>query len=469
MNTFKRKGVLLIVITSLILFKPVFAQTTAGSISLQDLLNNMQRNYELLKYQGSQVKASQAEKNAVSYNRLPHLNTMLQATVNSVNNQEGGYQSYGYIPSVVSGVRSQNNLGAVSGDAAYAGLNWEAVNFGAYKANENLAKSSLLVQMNTFASTQYDVDGYAAACYIELIRQFQLQRVQQDNVNRLQQLKTTIGALVNSGVRPGVDSSVASAELSKSIIGLYQVQKNLAQTKVQLSTLTGLSVTQLNADTSAVNKVNTEGINYVFNAVTDTVHHPYINLYNSIYDRSKARLQLENRSYYPKVFVDADAWVRGSSLNSADQFNSDLLQGYQPNRFNYLVGLTLTYDIFNIAHKRLNASVYRYEMDAAYHQLQNEKANLNADVEQARLEKEFEFNRLLETKHQLDEATAAYTQQLSLYTNGLSSVIELNTALDYYIQAQKDYVEANVGLMKSVINYSLVTNTFTALVQSLKL
>ena len=469
MSAFRRKGFLLIVICSLVLFKPALAQTTNGSMSLQDLLNNMQSNYELLKYQGSLVKASEAQKKAVSYDRLPHLNTMLQATVNSVNNQEGAYQSYGVIPSIISGVRAQSNLGAVSGDAAFAGLNWEAVNFGAYKANENLAKQNMLVQMNTLASTQYDVDGYAAAYYIELVRQFQLQTVQQDNVNRLQQLKTTIGALVNSGVRPGVDSSVASAELSKSIVGLYQVQKNLAQTKVRLSTLTGLSTGQLNADTSAVNKVNSDGMNLVFNAVADTVHHPYITLFTSIYDRSKARLQLENKSYYPKVFVDADAWVRGSSLSGTDQYNSDLLQGYQPNRFNYLVGLTMTYDIFNVAHKRLNSSVYRYEMDAAYHQLQNEKVNLNSDVQQALLEKDFEYNRLVETKHELDEAATAYNQQLSLYKNGLSSIIELNTALDYYIQAQKDYVEANVGLMKSVINYSLVTNTFTALVQNLKL
>jgi outer membrane protein TolC len=101
--------------------------------------------------------------------------------------------------------------------------------------------------------------------------------------------------------------------------------------------------------------------------------------------------------------------------------------------------------------------------------LENEKINLNSEVQQALIEKDFQLSQLAETKHEVDEAGRAYTQQLSLYNNGLSSIIELNTALDYYIQAQKDYVEANVGLMKSIINYSLVTNSFTALVQTLKL
>ena len=438
-------------------------------LSLQQLLQAMSSNYELLKRESSLVQSRQAAAKATRFDRLPQLNAMLQATVNSVNNQEGAYQSYGMIPSVVSGVRTQSNLGAVGGDAAVLDLNWEAVNFGEYKAREDLAKSDLQVQMNSLASTQYDLEGYASAYYIELIRQYELQNVQQDNVKRLQQLKTTIDALVRSGVRSGVDSAVASAELSKSIIELYQAQKNLSQTKVQLANLTGLNLGQLNPDTTAEKKVNVEGTAFTFSINTDTMHHPYINLYSSVYDQTRARLQLEKRSYYPKVFVDADAWARGSSLNNSDQYNSDLARGYAPSRFNYLVGLTMTYNLFNIAHKRLNSNIYKFQSEAALHNLQNEKDNLNSSVQQALLEKDFQFNRLVETRHQLDAATSAYTQQLSLYTNGLSSIIDLNTAQEYYIQAQRDYVEAGVGLMKGVINYTLVTNTFTTLLQTIKL
>ena len=466
MNLYRKNIYIPVLLVGLCFAQHVHAQQP---LSLQQLLAAMSDNYELLKREGSLVQARQAAVKATNFDRLPHLNMMAQVTVNSDNNIEGAYQSYGIIPSVVSGVRAQSNLSPVGGDAAVADLNWEAVNFGQYKAREDLSKSELVVQLNTLASTQYDLNGYASAYYLELIRQFELQTVQQNNVVRLQQLKTTIDALVRSGVRPGVDSSVASAELSKSIIALYQAQKNLAQTKVQLSNLTGLTEGQLNPDTTAENKVNVDGAAFVFASNVDTVHHPYINLYTSLYDQSQARLKLEKSSYYPKIFVDADAWARGSSLSSTDQFNSDLLTGYQPSRFNYLVGLTMTYDIFNIAHKRLNSAIYRFQSDAAYHNLQNEKASLSSDAQQALLEKDFQFNRLVETKHQLDEAQSAYTQQLSLYNNGLSSIIELNTAQDYYIQAQRDYVEAKVGLMRSVINYSLVTNTFTTLLQTIKL
>jgi outer membrane protein, adhesin transport system len=465
----KTKKIFLYALLCLAAVSPAMRVKAQQPVSLQQLLEAMANNYELLKSRNNLVQSSQAALKATRYNRLPHLNVLAQATVNSDNNLEGGYQSYGMIPSIVSGTRTESNLSAIGGDAAFGGINWEAVNFGEYKARNNLAKTDLQVQANTLASTQYDLNGYASAYYIELLRQYELQQVQQDNVTRLQKLKTTIDALVRSGIRPGVDSSVAAAELSKSMVALYLAQKNLAQTRVQLSTLTGFATGQLNPDTGAENKVNVDGVAFVFASATDTVHHPYINLYTAMYDQSMARWKLEKSSYYPKIFLDADAWARGSSLSNSDVYSNNLALGYEPARFNYLVGLTMTYDIFNIARKRLNSAIYRYQTEAAQHLLQNEKINLNSDVQQALLEKDFELNRLGETRHQLDEASTAYTEQLSLYNNGLSGIIELNTALDYYIQAQRDYVEAKMGLMKSVINYALVTNTFTALIQTIKL
>ena len=394
---------------------------------------------------------------------------MLQASVSSDNNIEGAYQSYGLIPSLVGGSRNSSDLNAISGDEVMAGLNWEAVNFGAYKAREGVAKSNLQVQTNQLASTSYDLNNMASAYYLELLRQFELQKIEQDNVSRLQQLKASVGALVGSGTRPGVDSMIANAELSRSVVGFHQAQKNLAQTQVQLSTLTGLPSAQLQPDTGIETRLLLEGPAYAFASVVDTLHHPYINLYSSMYDLSKSKLKLEKSNYYPKIFVDADAWMRGSSLSNSDVYGSNLLTGYAPSRFNYLVALTFTYDIFNIIHKHLNSAVSRFESEAAYHQLQNEKVQLNDEVQKAFIEKDFQLGRLSETANQLKSAASAYNQQLSLYNSGLSSLIDLNTALSYYIVAQKDYVDAKVGLMKSIINYSLVTNSFAGLVQTLKL
>ena len=446
-------------------FYPVKAQQP---LSLQQLLKSMSDNYELLKREGSLVQSTQAALTATKFERLPRFNTMLQASVASNNNLQGTYEGYGVIPSITGGTRANSDLSAVSGDVAFAGLNWEATNFGAYKARIDVAKFNLSVQSNQLASVQYNLDGIVSAYYLELIRQYELRNIEQDNVTRLQQLKVSIGALVSSGTRPGVDSMIAAAELSKSLVGMYQAQKNLAQVQVELSTLTGLSAKALLPDTLDETHLLKDGVAFVFSSAIDTLHHPFINLYSSLYDLKRAKFKLEGKSYYPKLWLDANGWVKGSSISYNDQYNN-LLEGYSPNRWNYFVGLTLTYDIMNIARRRINQPVAKFEADAAYHQLQNEKANLNDEVQQALIEKDFQLNKLLETEHELSSASSAYSQQMGLYKSGLSSVIDLNIALSYYITAQKDYLDAKVGLMKSVLNYSLVTNSFTALVQTLKL
>jgi len=462
------KKKLLIVVCSLLIGKWAFTQSETSVITLQTLLTNMQANYELLKYEGSMVQSKQAGKKAVAYDRLPQLNASYESDLGSNNSLSGTYFTMGVIPTVTGTRRTYMNISPVSGQTGLAGVDWEVTNFGGFKANENLAKSDLLVQMNTLDKTQYDLYGASSAYYLELIRQYELTAIQSNNVARLRELKTSIDALVRSGVRPGVDSMVAAAELSKSLVQLYQAQKNFAQLQAQLSNLTSLPVNQLNPDTNVERKLINDGVAYVFTSPVDTANHPDITLFSSMYDYSKAKWKSVNNSFNPSIHIQADAWARGSSLNNSDQFNN-LGQGFTTGRFNYLAGLTFSYDVFNLIHRRLYSSVNRFETEASYHRLLNEKQNLNNAVQQAEIEKGFQLKRLDETNRQLQAATSAYGQQLSLYKSGLSSIIELNTALSYYIEAQEDYLDARIQLMSSVLNYSLVTNTFNGLVQTLKL
>ena len=463
MNAIKRKQLLTMV--SCICFVS-FAQ--AQAISLQSLLERLSSYSEALKSGKSQIQARQAEVKSVAYDRLPNLNTMYQASVGSDNNVQGPYLGMGVIPSVTGGSRSYSNINPLAGNTALAGVDWEAVNFGRYKAQTDIAKAELLTQNSLFAKSQYDLNGIAEAYYIELLRQYELELINQDNVSRLQELLTSINGLVVNGIRPGVDSSIASAELSKSLVSLYDAQKGLAQTQAQLSALTGISAPAILADTVSEYKIISTGATYAFSAVIDTAHHPDILLYSSLYDQSRARLQLDKKRFYPKIFLDADAWTRGSSLSSTDQFNS-LDQGLVPQRFDYFVGLTLTYDIMNIVRKKLSTNVTKYEAEASAHDLEQAKIDINNSLQQSLIETDYQRKRLSETAHQLASASTAYNQQANLYRNGLSSIIELDVALSYYIQARKDYLDSKVGYMRSILNYSLVTNSFNLLVQTLKL
>jgi outer membrane protein TolC len=439
-----------------------------GTVSLQSLLDKLSSNNELLRAGNSRVQAKQAELKSASYDRLPAINAMYQATLGSENNVQGPYLSMGILPSMTGGSRAYSNTDPITGNTALIGVNWEAINFGGYKSEKDLAKAGLLTQNSILAKTRYDLNGIAAAYYIELLRQYELTIINQENVTRLQNLLTSIGGLISNGIRPGVDSSIASSELSKSRVALYDSQKGLAQMQTQLSALTGIPAASIIADTLSENKILTTGAALMMSAPVDTIHHPDIALYSSLYDLSRARLNREKKRFYPKIYLNADAWTRGSSLSSTDQYNV-LDQGLAPQRLDYFVGLTFSYDIMNIVHKKLSANISSYESDASAHQLEQAKIDINNGLQQSVIESEYKQKQLDETTHQLQSASVAYEQQSNLYRNGLSSIIELDIALSYYIQARKDYLNAKSGYMRSILNYSLVTNSFNSLVQTLKL
>lgn len=444
---------------------PLYGQ----AVSLQALIDGMSANNDMVKYYTSLVQSRQAEVTAARYERLPHINTLYQATLGSDNNVQGSYLTMGIIPSVSGGTRSYSRLDPVSGNTALAGMDWEVTNFGGYQARTDLARSSLNVQNNVLAKGSYDLQGIAAAYYVELMRQYELLRIDQDNVDRLQSLLTSINSLVVNGIRPGVDSAMAAAEISKSRVALYEAQKNLDQLRVQLSTLTGLPVSQLLPDTAAGMRLLATGPAFILTAAVDTQHHPDLQYYTALTDLSRSRLNLERKRYYPKLILDADVWTRASSLSSSDAYNGNLAQGYVPQRMNYFVGLTLAYDLMSIAHKHINSSIYRYQSEAAQHRLDQERLDLTTELQRARIESDYQLRRLGETERQLRAADIAYGQQANLYRNGLSSLIDLNLALSYYIQARKDYLDSRTGYMRSVLSYALVTHSFTNMVQTLKL
>ena len=69
MGNLKRKACVALFVLISLTSNQVSGQQSNERISLQQLLNSMQTNYDLIKYQISLVQARQAEKKAVIYNR----------------------------------------------------------------------------------------------------------------------------------------------------------------------------------------------------------------------------------------------------------------------------------------------------------------------------------------------------------------------------------------------------------------
>jgi outer membrane protein TolC len=136
-------------------------------------------------------------------------------------------------------------------------------------------------------------------------------------------------------------------------------------------------------------------------------------------------------------------------------------------RSNYLVGIGITYNLFDIKHKQLQLHTQKLASDFALKKLKEQQVFLESSSDRASLEFNTALQRLREIPHQLRAAEAAYRQKLSLYKSGLSDMIELNTALSLLYRAETDYATAKYTFCRALFQRSVAQNKVDTFLKSL--
>ncbi len=123
-----------------------------------------------------------------------------------------------------------------------------------------------------------------------------------------------------------------------------------------------------------------------------------------------------------------------------------------------------------IDYKKSKLQLHTQQASSNYVQkrLEEQQALLSSSIGQADIELSTADSRLKEIPQQLTAANAAYRQKLSLYKNGLTDIIELNTALSVLYRAETDYTNAKYLFCKAVFQKAIVTNQLSFLINSLK-
>ena len=78
------------------------------------------------------------------------------------------------------------------------------------------------------------------------------------------------------------------------------------------------------------------------------------------------------------------------------------------------------------------------------------------------------LDRLREIPHQLKSANDSYRQQLSLYKNGLSNIIDLNAALNILYRAETDYMEARYDYTNALFQKAITQNQVNTVLNFLR-
>jgi len=461
-----RKTASTIVIASALLFQNGYAQTKKD-YALSDLIDSAQHHMPLLLQKKALVDAAQAGITDARHSFLPTAFVGDELTLGTDNSIPGSYLSYGIIPSASGGMHASNDYQSAIGNIAIFQSQYELADFGLKKARIQNAIQYANLSQADLDRERYLLKWQIGKLYFDILKnQFQL-AIDNQNIDRYEASYSVIQALTKSGIKPGADSSLALAELSKSRITYNQTKGQIRLLQQQLAYMTGIPADAFSIDTAMTKK-------YLFalqGMVNESMDSSNVNPLIDYYAKQKMLyLQTEDlvkKSYMPKIFLSATGWARGSSIDYTGNYKS-LADGLGYQRFNYMVGATLVYDLFNIVHKRDKLAISQYNTMASDYDLQQQQLSMDNVSNKASESIHTSLKNLLEIPIQIKASQDTYDQKTAQYKAGIINLIDLTNASFVLYRAQSDYVETLSDWLLANLDKAGATGNLESFIKTIK-
>lgn len=412
--------------------------------TIKDLLEQAVKNYPLLKSKGFEVQAAGEGVNASKHTLVPSLDASYQANFATYNNLIGMASSSFLIP--ISGPPSAgNNYTGVFGSSASLVFNWQPVTFGQRNAQVDYSKAGL--QYST-ADAQNEIFQHKVKvinAYLELLAANELVKVYEKNYLRTETNLVAIKSLVVNGIKPGLDTAMFKAEISRAKIDLINVRKYKQQAQITLSQFLSSDNPIDFSDSSYFTKLPSESLQLHI----DSLLHPLLSLFNSNIDLTKAKRKMLSRTMLPTLGVWGTTFARGSGIQYDGTVNS--ADGLSFQRYNYGVGVQLSLPLLQFA--RINPQVEQQELLVRSNEekLQEVTLQLRKQLEMA----DTTLNNALEAAKEnpilFQSSDFAYKAMLSRYRSGLANYADLIQAQYFLIKAEVENKNAYINAWKALL------------------
>jgi len=443
------------------------SQTCAAqTLNLYDAVNRTLTNYPAIKQRQAEVAAGKAHITTVNDYRLPSLKLMDEVNAGTANSLPGPYFPMGMIPSTSGSIRSSNKNDLASGNIAISYLDWPIYTFGYYNAIKKNAEAQLATTEAILNSDTYLLTQNVVLLYLDWLKKYKLLRIESENLNRAKTILNAITATVRGGLKPGVDSSTAIAEYSKDRISYLQALNNYNYDRISMASYTGIDTTQITPDTAITQNL----ILQVNVAAMDSVasNHPLLDIYRKQYEQQLSENKAITRRYLPKLSLEGAGWMRGSSIGNNDMYASDISNGLAYSRYNYLLGVTLSYNLFDLKHRHDEVAEGKYLAKARQEALQGQELSLNASLQQVNASYANTTDKLRELPNELQSARMAYGQQMALYKAGLNTLIDVTNSLYVLKQTETDLVLTQDDLLQLLYMRAGLSNQLDLFFQNFK-
>jgi outer membrane protein TolC len=422
------------------------AQTTQQTgYTLPALIDSAQHHLPVLRQKKALVDAAKAGIRDARDTYLPTSYLGDELLVSSDNSLPGSYYSFGLIPSVSSGINPANNSQAAGGNMGFLFNEYDLVTFGLRRATVRRAEAGEHVSQADLDREIYMMKWQIARLYLN-IRKSELQLgIDSENVNRYAELYRVIQAVTRSGIKPGADSALAMAELSGARTAYNNTYGRDRQLYEELSYFTGIPSGGILVDTARIRdnlgtkQLGGSGLDLGPDSVRSL--NPLIDYFVREEELYRETENLVKKSYLPRIMLTGVTWARGSSIGYEGKYGA-VTDGWGYQRYNYLAGLTVTYNLFDMVHRRYKEAIARNETAASEYGLQQEQLELQDVGNKAEQGIRTAVKNLAELPIQVAAAQDAFNQKTAQYKAGIINLVDLTEASFVLYRAQSDYVSA---------------------------
>jgi len=439
-------------IAQLLLFILLAGGVSAQVLTLKQAVQTAMSNYGTIRAKADYVKASQANVKATKREYLPDINFAAQQDYGTINSNYGPLAAY-KVPGVSS---SGPALGTQNWNAAFGALyltnvNWDFFQFGRAKEKTKVAQTVLGKDQADLDQERFQQSVRVSAAYLNLLAAQELVISQHKNLDRAVSFQTVVTARAKSGLNPGVDSSLANAEVSNARIALTNAIEFQQEQANQLAQL--MQVAAPDSNNFSLDSLFISRIPGALGAAPSQPfeQHPLLKFFRERISVSDEQAKYLRTFNYPTFSLFGVFQDRGSGFGSGyaanqNAYTSDYLKGVSFGLANYVLGVGVSWNLTTPVriHQQVAAQKWTSEGLKEEYGLIDQQLKAQVVLSETRIKNA--VDNFHEAPIQVKAASDAYLQKTTLYKNGLATIVDVTTAALVLNQAetQRDIAFNNV-------------------------
>ncbi len=450
-------------------FAKAQAQLT-GPLNLSEAVKTGISNYQSIKARSNYIKASTAQIANIKNQYLPDVTVALQEAYGTVNGQFGPAAGIagGGIASA-GPAYSKQSWNAAFGSVYLLNANWEFISFGRLRSRIDAGQAQVRLDSSALLQEQFVQGVKIAGTYLNLLIAQRFIQNAQANIDRVAYIQQSVIARAKNGLIAGVDSSIANAEVSGARLAYLQAVSNEQRIRNQLAQLLNAAPEPFQLDSSFFSQTPAN-----YSTAFAVTENPQVKFYAQRIEQSNATEHFLKKSINPGLNLFGTLQARGSGFDYnytpefTDRYTKSYLDGIRPGRYNYLLGIGITWNLlspFKIKQQAKSqayiSAAYKDEYDLVATQLKDQLVLADQQIDNS-------LKSVQEAPRQLQAAQDAYLQKTVLYKNGLTNIVDVQQALFTLNRAQTDISVAYINIWQALLLKSAASGDFDLFIKQVK-